>query len=196
MPTNFSALVSAERLTRGPIEQSLHLTDAQREALSTIVLKPPQEKPEPPAPVLPDTLDFQTGPITYSNGCPVNGWAQIRLYKNGNYEFRGHFHDSGAPSYDAGIGWVIVDSGGTAFTFEAKVHLNGTFEAGPRDGNWNKSGHNDQIAANWPSLCAGTHWRWSAPVNWDWGILVKQIQDGLKTAGTVIGSVVAVVALF
>jgi hypothetical protein len=135
-----------------------------------------------------------TGNISF-DGPPVGGWGNIRLYKNGNYEFWGHFHDSGAPSYDAGVAWVIVDNEGTAFTFLSKVHLNGTFEAGSRDGDWNQTGGNETIAQRWPQLCAAYHYRWTANVNWDWGILVKQVEDALKVAGTVIGAVVAVVAM-
>jgi hypothetical protein len=154
----------------------------------------PSTPTPPPPPPLPETLDFQTGSIGFSNA-PVGGWGNITMYKNGNYEFWGHFHDSGAPSYDAAVAWVVVDSKGTAFTFAHKVHLNGTFEAGSRDGDWDDTGTNSAIAAHWADLCAGYTWRWTANVNWDWGIIVKQVEDSLKAAGTIIGAVVAVVAL-
>ena len=160
MSTNFSALTSGEQLLRGSLDQTLHLLPDQ--------LKRLREWVPHPVKTLPDHLDFQTGTITFKGGTPVGGWAQIRLYKNGNWEFWGHFHDSGTPSYDAGIGVVIVASDGTAFTFQAKVHLNGTFESGSRDGNWDKNGRNDLIANKWEALCAGHHWRWQANVNWDW----------------------------
>jgi hypothetical protein len=32
---------------------------------------------------LPDTLDFNTGPINFSGGTPVSGWGHIKLYKTG-----------------------------------------------------------------------------------------------------------------
>lgn len=144
---------------------------------------------------LPASLDFKTNQITFDNGCPVGGWAEIRLSKNGSYEFWGHFHDSGFPSYDAGIAWIIVDSEGTAFSFEAKVHLCGTIESGSRDGDWHQAGNNPKITERWSQLCAGNHWRWSASVNWDWGILLKQVKDAVAAAGPIVGGIVTVVAL-
>jgi hypothetical protein len=131
-------------------------------------------------------MSFQTGPITFSGGTPVGGWANLTIYQNGNYEFRGHFHDSGAPSYDAGVAWVLVASDGQGLLFGRKVHLNGTFEAGPRDGNWDDTGHNPLIAQHWNALRAGWHSRWRAGANWDWGILVKQVEDGVKVAAAII----------
>ena len=150
--------------------------------------------PPPPPPPLPDSLDFQSGAINFSD-LPVGGWGNITIYKNGNFEFWGHFHDSGAPSYDGALSWVIVDSKGFAFTFAHKVHMNGTFEVGSRDGDWDDTGTNGAIADHWADLCAGNTWRWTANVNWDWTIIVEQIEDSLKAAGTIISGVVAVVAL-
>jgi hypothetical protein len=148
----------------------------------------------PPPPPLPDSLDFQTGNIGFSDA-PVGGWGNITMYKNGNYEFWGHFHDSGTPSYDAALAWLIIDSKGFGLSFARKTHMNGTFEAGSRDGDWDDSGTNSVIADHWADLCAGNTWRWSANVNWDWGIMVKQLEDSLKAAGTIVGAVVAVVAM-
>ncbi|WP_321781596.1 hypothetical protein [Paraburkholderia sp. J94] len=208
-----AALVSGESMFKGPHSQIVQLspsTLAKLKEMQEIAREKAAEKARDAAAAkaaaeaaqqqaiwdaLPASLDFRTNQITFSNGCPVGGWAEIRLYKNGNYEFWGHFHDSGAPSYDAGIAWVIVDNEGTGFSFEAKVHLNGTFESGSRDGDWHQTGNNPQIHAHWAALCAGSHWKWSANVNWDWGILLKQVEDGLKAAGTIVAGVVAVVAL-
>lgn len=91
---------------------------------------------------------------------------------------------------------MLVASDGQGMSFVRKVHLNGTFEAGSRDGDWNDTGNNPIIAEHWAALQAGWHWRWQANVNWDWGILVKQVEDGLKIAGTVVSSVAAIVAIF
>ena len=149
--------------------------------------------------VLPPTMSLSTGPINFPGGTPVRGEASIKLYQSGNYEFYGHFHDSGAPSYDAGIAWLIVGDDGHGISFERKVHLNGTFESGSRDGNWMETGNNPDIAAHWGNISAYPgqyHARYQAVVNWDWGIAVKQVQDAMKAAGTVISSVTAIVALF
>jgi hypothetical protein len=154
----------------------------------------PETAPAPvPVPALPPTLDFQSGWIAFDGGVPVGGWGNVRLHDNGNFEYIGHFHVSGAPSYNANLVWVIVDSQGTAITFAKKVHLAGTFESGSRDGDWNDAGNNPLIAQHWAALHAGWHARWNAGVNWDLSGTVDQALDALKVAGTVVATVAAIV---
>ncbi|GAB3718983.1 hypothetical protein GCM10027598_31220 [Amycolatopsis oliviviridis] len=45
--------------------------------------------------------------INFDNGVLVGGWANLTVYPNGNYNFSGHFHDSGATSYNVGIVMAI-----------------------------------------------------------------------------------------
>ena len=154
-------------------------------------------KTPPPQPTLPTQLGpFNSGTITFDNGVPVGGWMTLALFEDGTYSFSGHFHDSGAPSYDIDAVWVIVSSSGKAFTFEVKGHMNGTFESGSRDYDFAQNGQNDQLKDAWADLCAGYTWRWSAYVNWDVQAAVDDVVNALKVAGTVIGVVVAVVAAF
>ncbi len=88
---------------------------------------------------------------------------------------------------------MVVGNDGTAFSFTAKVHLNGTFESGSRDGDWYQTGNNVEIANHWRDLTTAWHYRWQAYVNWDWGIIVKPIEDALKAAGTVVQLVIPIV---
>ncbi|MDR0780487.1 MAG: hypothetical protein LBF16_07295 [Pseudomonadales bacterium] len=199
---NFSAMVSGEELGRGPLDQILHLPHDVRTSLQSAVqqhsilapiaaaLVAPAAKA---APVLPDYLDFKTGAISFKNGVPVGGWAQVRLYKNGNWAFSGHFHDSGFPSYNVDFAWVFVASNGAAFTFKKSVRVHGTIEPGSRNGDWDLHGQNPAIAKNWAAFCANYHWRWQANVNMDLSVLLKQIQDVMKVAGTIIATVIAIV---
>ena len=189
---NVRAVVSGEAFHEfKTVRKSLLLTPDVLKALKDAGTAPSS----PPIQPLPDTLDFNTGSITFSGGTPVGGWAHLKLYQNGNYEYSGHFHDAGAPSYDAGLVWIIVGRDGTAFSFVAQVHTCGTFEVGSRDGDWYQAGNNQQIAEHWADLTASWHYNWRAYVNWDYGIIIKQVEDALKVAGTVVGAVVAVVAL-
>ena len=119
----------------------------------------------------------------------------LALFQDGTYSFAGHFHDSGAPSYDVDVVWVIVSESGKAFSFAIKGSTHGPFEAGSRDFDFTQNGNNPQIRDAWPDLCAGYHWRWSAYVNWNLQAAVDDVVSALKTAGAVIGAVVAVVAL-
>lgn len=120
----------------------------------------------------------------------------LAIFQDGGYSFSGHFHDSGAPSYDVDAVWVIVSSSGKAFTFGAKGSTHGTFESGSRDFDFAQNGKNDAIREAWPDLCAGYHWRWTSYVNWNAQAAVDDVVNALKSAGAVIGAVVAVVALF
>ena len=158
---------------------------------------PSQGPPPPPAaPPLPTQIGpFQSGYISFSDPIPVGGNMSLALFEDGSYSFAGHFHDSGAPSYDVDAVWVIVSSSGKAFTFEVKGSMHGTFESGSRDFNFAQNGNNQQLKDAWPDLCAGYHWRWSAYVNWNVQAAVDDVVSALKTAGTVIGAIVAVVAV-
>ena len=155
---------------------------------------PPSEPP--PAPPLPTQIGpFQSGYIGFSDPIPVGGNMSLALFENGSYSFAGHFHDSGAPSYDVEAVWIIVSESGKAFSFAVKGSTHGTFEAGSRNFDFTQNGNNSQLQDAWPDLCAGYHWRYSVYVNWNVQSAVDDVVSALKTAGTVIGTVVAVVAL-
>jgi hypothetical protein len=146
------------------------------------------------------SLPTQLGPfnapnINFDNGVPVGGSMSLALFQDGGFSFSGHFHDSGAPSYDVESVWVIVSNSGRAFTFAANGSTHGTFEPGSRNFDFAQNGKNDAIRDAWPDLCDGYHWRWSAYVNWNVKTAVDDAVNDLKTAGVVIGAVVAVVAL-
>jgi hypothetical protein len=146
------------------------------------------------------SLPTQLGPfnapnINFDNGVPVGGSMSLALFQDGGFSFSGHFHDSGGISYIVEGVWVIVSDSGKAFTFGAKGSVYGTFEPGSRNWDFAQNGKNDAIRDAWPDLCAGYHWRWSAYVNWNVKAAVDQVVEDLKTAGVVIGAVVAVVAL-
>ena len=135
---------------------------------------------------------WQTGYMTYPPGIPVGGYASLTLRSDGTYEFTGHFHDSGAPSYDDHFAWGVRASDGFAFTFAHRGHMAGTFEAGSRDDDWNVTGYNTDIAAHWDAL-QGWNWQWRADVNWDVVGDLTRIIDALKQVGQVV-AVIAVVA--
>jgi hypothetical protein len=105
------------------------------------------------------------------------------LFPNGAVSFTGHFHDSGAISYNTSFVWVVKSSTGTAFTFAHKGRVHGTFEPGSRDDDWGDSATNAALAAAWSDISAGYEATWSAGVNADIGQLVK---EAVGVAATVI----------
>jgi hypothetical protein len=148
-----------------------------------------------PAALPPTIGPIQTGYITFNNGVPVGGYASIELHQDGTCLFNGHFHDSGAPSYNVEFVWVFVDSGGVAYTFSASGHMAGTFQSGSRDYNWTTSTNSPDVRNNWAKLIAGYRWQWNAHVGWDVQAAIDSAVQALKAAGAVIGAVVAIVAL-
>ncbi len=159
----------------------------------------PQVPQVPQGPQLPPPVTtlgpFNTNYIAFPEGIPVGGSASLTLHSDGTYSFNGSFHDSGAPSYNVEFSWVIVGSSGTAYSFTASGHMAGTFQSGSRDCLWTKSEQNNDIAVHWAELVNGYTWRWQAYVNWDVQAAVDSLVSALKTAGTIITTVIAVVAI-
>jgi hypothetical protein len=87
--------------------------------------------------------------VTFGGGVPVGGWTSLTLNRNGTYSWSGHMHDSGGTSYNFSGVCVVRFSSGTAFAFETRGRMHGTFESGSRDHNWNKSGYKSALPAAW-----------------------------------------------
>jgi hypothetical protein len=132
---------------------------------------------------------FNTETITFNNGVPVGGWAQLTLYSDGSYNFVGHFHDSGIPSYNDSLVFGVVGASGTLYTFGHTGHMAGTIQSGSRDDNWDVSGTNPALAAAWSDLVqGGGRWYWEAAVNLDLTSLV----DDLKKTADFVATVVSI----
>jgi|SRR5215471_1164177 len=160
--------------------------DAAHKAMAALGLHPSDGKtpPPPPKPHM-DSLVLNTGPIGFDSA-PVGGNCSLSLFPDGAYNFSGHFHDSGFPSYDVEFVWVVGSSKGTAFVFQHKGRLHGTTESGSRDENWNDSGQNKAIADAWDALSAGNAWHWNAAVNCDLGQLVDAATKAVGVAAKVV----------
>ena len=129
---------------------------------------------------------WNTGPITFSGGVPVGGWANLSLFSGGSYNFSGHFHVSGAPSYNTAVVWGVKSRSGTIFTFAHSGRVHGTFESGSRDDDWNMSGSNPALAEDWPNLWASWSYRWEARVNFTLGSVLDDVKNLLGVVGAVI----------
>lgn len=141
---------------------------------------------------VPTQLGPWTHSITFSGGVPVGGWANLTIFSNGAYNFSGHFHVSGAPSYNTAIVWAVKSKDGkdsTVYLFTHSGRVHGTFESGSRDDDWNISGTNPAIAAGWTALTEQWSYRSRAQVNLAIGPLIDQVKNLIGTAGTVIAIV-------
>lgn len=131
--------------------------------------------------------DFDTGRIVFGNGVPVGGQSHLTLYSDGTYAFTGHFHDSGAPSYNVTLVFIIADSQGRPISFAHQGRMHGTFESGSRDADWAGSGNNAMISQLW-NTGLGSTWWWEAHVGWD-------IEAAIAAALKALGYAVAVAAI-
>ena len=156
----------------------------------------PQKPPKPPVtPPLPSQLGpFNAPSITFNNGVPVGGHAQLTLFQNGAYNFNGSFHDSGAPSYNLSFVWGVVSKSGVLHIFAHQGHMAGTFESGSRDTTWNKQDIDPSIAAGWADLAAGYHWQWTANVNLDLGAAINSIKAAISAVSTIVSIVGPILA--
>lgn len=146
-----------------------------------------------PAPV---SLVSQVGPlntgyITFSGGVPVGGFSQLTLFQSGHFNFNGHFHVSGAPSYNVGFAVGVRSQRGVLYTFLRSGHLAGTFEPGSRDFDWSVQELRDVVREDWANIAVGSTWWWNAKVNWD----PLAILSSIKTLAETVGAVGQVVAL-
>jgi hypothetical protein len=170
-----------------------HVFDAVALINSWLTDKPSEEPPPPqevpPPPPLLDSIELDTAYIAFGGGVPVGGYSHLSLFPNGAYSFTGHFHDSGWPSYDMELVWVLRSSAGTVLTFSHRGRVHGTGESGSRDDDWGDSGTNAALAAAWADISAGYSWQWHAAANGDIGAMIDQAVKTLGQAAAVIAIV-------
>jgi hypothetical protein len=144
-------------------------------------------------PIVETAASAQLGPwnasITFSGGVPVGGRANLVIFSNGAYNFSGHFHVSGAPSYTTAIVWALKSGDGTTYLFTHSGRVHGTFESGSRDDNWNISNTNPALAAGWNALTKNWTYKWEAKVNIAIGPIVDEVKQIIGAVGTVVAIV-------
>jgi hypothetical protein len=139
----------------------------------------------------------QLGPwnasIGFKDGVAVGGWANLGLSDTGSVNFSGHFHVSGAISYDTAFVWAVKDAVGNIYTFQHTGRVHGTFEPGSRDDDWGKSEIYTFMHDHWGELYRSWSWRWEARVNADFVPFLDAVIK-LVAAGQAIGKVISIVA--
>ncbi|MDB9390832.1 hypothetical protein [Microcystis aeruginosa] len=165
-------------------DESLRLIHAPDAAPTTLLMARQFEK-----------IEIDSGPIGFSDGVAVGGYSHLSLFPNGAFSFTGHYHVSGAISYDTLFTLAIKSqsSNPTVLTFTHKGRCHGTFESGSRDDDWGDSGTNQAVAAVWNEFSQfGYTWQWNAAVNADIGQLLRTTVEALGAANTVISVVGAI----
>ncbi|MGV9248126.1 hypothetical protein [Streptomyces sp. NPDC003710] len=147
----------------------------------------PSLAPDSPA-ILPTDVVINRN-VTFSGGVPVGGWYSLSVFRSGSYNYSGHMHDSGAPSYNFASVCVVRFANGTAFVFETGGRMHGTFESGSRDYNWNRSAMHQSIRDAYQTSGGGWNARCSSQVNADLNALVNSTIQR-------VGYVTKVIAIF
>ncbi|MFT4088102.1 MAG: hypothetical protein QM658_13325 [Gordonia sp. (in: high G+C Gram-positive bacteria)] len=101
-----------------------------------------------------------SAPIVTGDGVALGGQHEVKLHRDGRFEYSGHVRATGWPSYTASVAAVvnfpIVDPGGPdkpgVLTFAAQGRAHGTNESGDRNYSWSQSGTSSLIAAQWLGL--------------------------------------------
>ncbi|MEU4234926.1 hypothetical protein AB0F17_62530 [Nonomuraea sp. NPDC026600] len=134
--------------------------------------------------------------IGFGTGVAVGGWANLALHSTGSFNFSGHFHVSGAISYDTSFIWAVrdfVEPNPNIYVFSHTGRVHGTFEPGSRDDDWGKSEINIAMRDAWGDLERRWAWRWEARVNADFGVFLDAIIK-VVAAGQAVGRVISIVA--
>lgn len=137
---------------------------------------------------IPDHLDFHTN-HTFPDGVAAGGWSQVTVFSNGNVQFSGHMHDSGAAEYDYSVACLLVDADNYGYSMGHTGKIAGTFESGSRDDDWNESTTNGLISQGWRPLMARASLHTDAQVNIDLGGLLNSVIAG-------VGAIAGVIAIF
>ncbi|WP_438022389.1 hypothetical protein [Sorangium sp. So ce233] len=133
-----------------------------------------------------DKIVIESGPIVFPEGVAVGGWSNLAVFRDGAYNFSGHFHVSGALSHTVRIAWALRSNSGVVFMFGNEGRVHGTFEPGSRDHDWNISGRNDAIASAWSDLEAGWTARWDASAKFGFEDILKAVLGPLGAVREVI----------
>ncbi|MEV5959068.1 hypothetical protein AB0M11_35930 [Streptomyces sp. NPDC051987] len=126
-----------------------------------------------------DRRDFDTGPIVFGDGVAAGGNSQLSVFSDGTYSLRGHFHASGAVSYDVAIAFVVSDNEDRPISFAHTGRVHGTFEPGSRDDDFAGTANEPMIQQLWPTGF-GASGSWKANVNVN---LQDLIDEGVHDIG-------------
>jgi hypothetical protein len=114
-------------------------------------------------------------------GTSVDGWARLRVSRDGAWTFEGAF-DSHAPiSFNVHFGWLIAVPGRDALGFCEDKHL-----SRGENHEWFRAGVHPELAAAWPDIEANGIWHWKGSSTVDADDLLWNILTVLGIVETII----------
>ncbi len=86
----------------------------------------------------------------------LGGHQKIVLFKDGRWEWTGHFNATGFPSFEVSLTTQIVAEGGAVFVLSERGSVHGTVESGSRRHIWSQRGHAPIQIRLWRNLRRAT----------------------------------------
>jgi hypothetical protein len=122
----------------------------------------------------------------------ITGRAQLVLFSDGFWTYRGHVHESGAIGHDYAFATVINYRGpdGKAYAFANSDTVHG-LDVGSRDSDWQQDGWDQRISAQWDAI-ASSSWKADLHVSTDAAAVVELILAGLGLAAVGVGAAIFV----
>jgi hypothetical protein len=127
----------------------------------------------------------------------IAGSVSLTIKQTGDWTFSGNFNNSAwlPESITVGIG-ILTGKTLLGFSWQG-----GIAAITNNNSNFNLSGNNKQITANWANLMKGWVWRGNAQATVDWGSVGQAISQALNAVGEayelvdIVGGILAAVAL-
>ena len=101
---------------------------------------------------LPETYHFSQQVLTPS-GTALGGTVDLTVQSNGAFQFTGHMHDSGLDSYSFTVRAVLAGAN-VGVAAQRTGSVGGTIGSGSRDFDWDESGNQPLLTANWTDVRA------------------------------------------
>jgi uncharacterized protein with LGFP repeats len=140
---------------------------------------------------LPPSIGPLVQQYSFKSGVAAGGSSNITVFQNGQVQFEGQLHDSGALAYDISVVCILVDADNQGYSLTTVGHIAGTFESGSRDYLWNTSANNGLIQQNWRAIVASNSVAQNASESMDLGALMSNVAN----AAGVVGAAAGVIAL-
>jgi len=121
----------------------------------------------------------------------AKGYSDVTFHQDGTVDFKVHMRESGALGYDYSISCALRDTGGQVYTLKHKGKVHGTFSPGSRNSDYHESKKHPQVAARWDKIVGAPPLHCRVHMDWDVGSLVDEVVKVVKTAGPIIGTVIA-----
>jgi hypothetical protein len=128
---------------------------------------------------VPPVLEINFPHIVFKSGVAADADTHLTFRQDGTYTFSGHFHDSGAASYDVSIAAAVKDSLNQAYVCVQSGHIGGLVDPANRTFPWDYTKQDARISDFWPNIVMGYSAQAHADISVNESALVSGVIDAL-----------------